>query len=235
MPVLARDIIRRCVDTLQDKTSVRWTVDELVRYLNDGQREVVLYRPDATATNATITCAPGFKQTIPSNGSKLIDVLRNATGSYRAVRAVSRELLDAQIPNWYTLPGTVDIVHFMYDPRDPKVFYIYPPATASTITPAKLDIVYSAYPAEIAEPAEGQLYSAVVGNIGLPDIYANVLQDYILYRAFSKDGEYAGNAARAQAHYNAFATALGIEIKSTVAVALDSVSNLNRPPSQPVS
>ena len=43
-----------------------------------------------------------------------------------------------------------------------------------------------------------------------------------------KDSQYAGNEARAQARYAAFANALGIEIKATVAVAPQSVGNPNQ-------
>ncbi|MEY4073541.1 MAG: hypothetical protein RJA29_898 [Pseudomonadota bacterium] len=230
MPITAQSIIRRCIETLQDNTSVRWPVNELVRYLNDGQREVVLHRPDAMVTSATVTCVPGTKQTLPANGAKLIEVVRNAraAGTKRAVRMVNREILDAQTPGWHAIAGTDDVLHFMYDPRDPRVFYVYPPATAAT----QLDIVYAAYPADIAEPADGALFTAVTGNISLPDIYGNALQDYILYRAYSKDSEYAGNAQRAQAHYAAFANALGIEIKATIAVAPNPVGNPNRNPLQ---
>ena len=64
-------------------------------------------------------------------------------------------------------------------------------------------------------PADGSLYTAVVGSIGVPDIYTNALQDYILYRAYTKDTEYAGNAARAQAHYQAFVNALTVEANAT--------------------
>ena len=223
MPIPAQQIIRRCVETLQDTTSIRWPVAELVRYLNDGQREVVLYRPDAMVTNATVTCVAGTKQALPANGAKLIEVIRNS-GTRRAVRLVNREILDAQMPGWHNLTGQNELLHYMYDPRDPRTFYVYPPATTS----AQLDIVYAAYPTDIAEPADGALYTAVTGNISLPDIYGNVLQDYILYRAYTKDSEYAGNAQRAQAHYAAFANALGIEIKATVAVAPNPVGNPNR-------
>lgn len=226
MTVAAQAIIRRCVETLQDGTSVRWPVNELVRYLNDGQREVVLYRPDAMVTNGTITCVAGTKQSIPGTGSKLIEVIRNAyaSGTKKAVRLINREILDAQTPGWHALTGVNDVLHYMYDPRDPKTFYVYPPAT----TNAQLDIVYSAYPTDISEPADGSLYTAVSGNISLPDIYGNVLIDYIMYRAYTKDSEYAGNAQRAQAHYAAFANALGIEIKATVGVAPTSAGNPNR-------
>lgn len=215
MPVTAQSVVRRAFDIIQDTTAVRWPTNELVRYLNDAQREVAMYRPDAMSTNTTLTCAAGSRQTIGSltpAGVKLISVVRNAasSGTKRAVRLIEREILDAQNPTWHAMTGTVDALHYMFDPRDPKTFYVYPPALVTT----QLDIVYSALPTEITEPADGATYTAVSGNLGVPDIFANAVLDYILYRAYSKDSEYAGNAQRAQAHYQAFANSMGIEVKS---------------------
>lgn len=217
MAITAQSIVHRVVDILQDTTSVRWPVSELVRYLNDGQREVVLYRPDATIKSATVACVAGAKQALPTDGAKLIDVIRNSAsaGTNKAVRMVAREVLDAQIPNWYGLTGELDVVHFTYDPRDPKTFFVYPPALTTT----RVDITYSAFPTDVSEPAAGSTYDDVSGNLDLPDIYGNVVTDYILYRAYSKDSEYAGNAQRAQAHYGAFANALNIEVQGTTGVA----------------
>ena len=217
MALTAKSIIHRVVDILQDTTSVRWPVEELVRYLNDGQREVVLYRPDATIKSTTLTCVAGAKQSIPADGSKLIDIIRNsASGSnLSSVRICPREILDTQIPNWYSITGSISAVHFTYDPRDPKVFYVYPPALETT----QLEMTYSAYPTDVAEPAAGSSYDDVVGNIDVPDIYGNVIIDYVLYRAYSKDSEYAGNAQRAVAHYQSFANALNIEVQGTTGVA----------------
>lgn len=228
MALTAQSIIRRAVDTLQDTTSVRWPIPELVRYLNDGQREVVLYRPDASVTNAKITCVAGSKQSIPADGAKLIEIVRNAASASAksSVRMINREILDAQLPGWHNVTGSINILHFMYDARDPRVFYVYPPA----LNTAELDIVYSSYPADVTEPSEGSTYADVSGNIDLPDIYGNVLLDYVLYRAYSKDSEYAGNAQRAQAHYVAFANSLGVEIKGTTGVMPNPLGNPNRPP-----
>lgn len=217
MSLSAQSIVRRVVDTLQDTTSVRWPIPELVRYLNDGQREVILYRPDATIKNVSMLCVNGPKQSLPADGAKLIDVIRNsALGSNNsAIRLVAREILDTQIPNWYGLAGEESVVHYTYDPRDPKVFYVYPPALDTT----EIDVAYSAYPTDITEPADGSTYADVTGNLDLPDIYGNIVIDYMLYRAYTKDSEYAGNAQRAAAHYQAFANALGIEVQGTTGVS----------------
>ncbi len=236
MTIYAQSLVRRAVDTSQDNTSIRWPLREFVRYLNDGQREIILYRPDAMATNANITCVSGTKQTLPANGTKLIEVIRNnpAGAGGRVVRLTNREILDAGSPGWHLNTPSAEILHFMYDARDPKVFYVFPPAT----TAAKLDIVYSANPTDIALPAEGASLptdslsdntspSVVLGTISVPDIYANALVDYMLARSYMKDADYAGNAQRAQNHYALFANALGIEIKATLSVAPTSMSNPN--------
>ena len=232
MPIPAQSIIRRVVETLQDNTSIRWPVSELVRYLNDAQREVILYRPDAAVTNASVPLATGSRQNLPVGGTKLVEVVRNSAGTKRAVRMVNREILDAQLPGWHAQAGVTEILHYMYDPREPRVFYVYPPAAA---TGAAVDLSYASMPADIAEPSEGALYTSVTGNLGVPDIYGNAVQDYVLYRAYTKDSEYAGNAARAQAHYGAFANALGVEIKATVAVGPNPAGNPNRTAMAPQS
>lgn len=220
MTIQASSIVRRATDIIMDSTSVRWPVSELVRYLNDAQREVGLARPDAINRTSTVTLAAGTRQSLDNMGlspapSKLIEITRNMAGLRKAVRLVPRQILDAQTPGWHGIPGTVDILHYMYDARDPKTFYVYPPALGS----AQLELMYSGIPTDIAEPAAGAIYSDVVGTLTVPDIYANAILDYVLYRAYSKDSEFAGNAGRAQAHYAAFTASLMMEIKATIAVA----------------
>lgn len=220
MTIAASSIVRRATDLIMDNTNVRWPAQELVRWLNDAQREVIIARPDAINKTATVTLAVGSRQNLDAMAltpapSKLIEVTRNmaATSAKKAVRLLPRQVLDSQQPGWHTIPGTVDILHYLYDARDPKTFYVYPPALAS----AQLEINYSGVPVDIVEPADGALYSGVVGNLSVPDIYGNAVLDYVLYRAYLKDADFAGNSARAQAHYGAFAASLGMELKATLA------------------
>ncbi|WP_225784665.1 DUF6682 family protein [Xenophilus sp. Marseille-Q4582] len=214
-------VLRRAIDILQDTTSIRWPVPELVRWYNAALNEVMLHRPDAFNKSATMVCVAGTKQLLPEDGVKLIDVQRNSSG--KAVRLCNREILDAQIPAWHSLPQKAEIVHFMYDEREPRSFWVYPPATST----ASLIINYAAEPALATVPAEGAELSAVTGDIPCDDVYGNALTDYVLYRAYSKDAEYAGNAERAVAHYTVFANALGIELQRTVGVAPRSRNNPN--------
>lgn len=208
MAITAQSILQRVATALVDETSVRWTVTELVRYLNDGQREIVTYRPDATATTASVSLVAGARQTLPAEAFKLLDVIRNTNGAKSAVRKVDQKLLEAQLPDWQSGTGSMTVKHYMYDLRDIRVFYVYPPA----LTGASLEMLYSAKPTDIAEQTA---VSSVTGNISVLDLFANALQSYVLYRAFAKDAEYAGNAAMASAHYAAFQNAVGVEASAT--------------------
>ena len=42
--ITGANIISRVQDTLQDTTSVRWPEAELLRYINDAQRNIQQYR-----------------------------------------------------------------------------------------------------------------------------------------------------------------------------------------------
>jgi len=228
MSISAQSIIRRATDLLQDQTSVRWPANELVRWLNDAQRAIVKVRPDAMNTTTTFRCSQGSRQSLASGTanagasplspapSKLIEITRNvaSTSAKKAVRLVPREILDAQTPGWHSITPSVDILHYMFDPRDPRTFYTYPPATSA----AELEVMYSAYPTDITEPADGALYGDVTGDLSLPDIYADDVLNLIMYRAYSKDSEYAGNAERAGSYLNVVTASLGAEIAATMAV-----------------
>lgn len=205
MAITSYSIITRAGTILQDTTNVRWPLTELVQWFNDGQREIALLKPEASVTNTTLQLTSGnTKQTLPSAAIRLIDVVRNmgtdgdTPGS--AVRLVMREVLDAQRPNWHSEAGAPTIKHFMFDKRDPKTFYVYPKPSSGVY----LELVYSVSPTDVTESN-----GAVSGNLSLDDIYSNAVLDYVLYRAYSKDAEYAANAERAVAHYQAFAASIG--------------------------
>jgi len=208
MTVTVQSVLDRVQTTLQDTTGVRWPVTgELVLWINDAQREIALLKPDASAVNETITLVDGTKQSIPSTGNRLLRVVRNMSAASdgvgrRSVRIVSREILDAQTPDWHdpSVPGDAAhgsiIKHYVYDEADPRSFYVYPGVAATF--PAYIEIVYSANPATVGEN----------DDLTIPDLYANAVMNYVLYMAYMKDAEYAGNNQRAASHYQLFTTSV---------------------------
>jgi hypothetical protein len=210
MAITAQSIIKEVADDLNDLTSIRWKIPLLCAAFNDGQRDIVTHRPDAKNTPTTIAMAAGFKQALPEGGEKLIDVLCNTT-SKRAITSVDRKLLDAQVPGWRAQTGVVDIIHFLYDPREPKAFEVYPPAAAGASVEAEVSMLPTAI------PITGTTYADVTGNFALGDLFKNALVNYIKYRCYSRNTEYAANPSRAMAYMQAYANDLGIELKGLLA------------------
>ena len=212
------DLVSRAQTLLQDTTSVRWPVLELQGWLNDSYRETVNLRPDANTATGEFTCAAGARQIVTttfSSALRVIEVVRNTatTSAKGAVRLVNRRMLDDQRRNWYAETPTVDIQHYMYDPRLPKEFLVYPPAS----TAARLEVVYSSVPLAHMLTEAQLINPATADVIRIDDSYFNALLDYVLYRAYSKDAEYTANAQRAVAHYQAFQNALGVSAQTNAA------------------
>ena len=203
--ITAQNITDKAEIILQDTTNVRWPATELQGWLCDGQREIVLQKPDAYTTNEAVVLVEGTKQTVPATGLQLIDVTRNmgADGATpgNAVTLLDRHILDTQNAGWHKDTPAAVVQHYMFDDRNPRNFYVYPPQPVTAF--GYVEIVYSAAPADIV--------ADVV--ISLDDVYSNCLLDYILYRAYSKDASFAENGQRAVGHYQAFSQSLGIREK----------------------
>ena len=210
MTIKVVDILSRASVLLQDTAATRFTNANLLKFFNDGQREVVVHRPDALVSNGTLACANGSKQTIPSGGHRLVNVHRNTNG--RAVTQVERKMLDENLPTWHDETASNNgIEHFIYDSTDPKNFYVYPKAVSGTHS---LEIVYSVIPSDISISN----FATDTTIVGIDPGYANCLLDYVLYRAYQIDSD-EGNISRAQMHYGAFAQSLGMKTRSDAAAS----------------
>lgn len=198
MKAQAIDIIRAAMLALQDD-GTRWTVQELVGYLNDGQMALAVLRPAETATTITFAPVEGGRQTLPTDAMLLLEVRCNSNGRLRALTLVDRKTLEAVDPEWASMTPNVTPVHYMYTPLEPRVFYLYRPAHVE----ARLELTYSKYPSRV-EPPSGSTVDSVGGETSLEASWANALRDYVLYRAYAKDAEYGANAALAASYFAAF-------------------------------
>ena len=217
--ITAQSVVDKVQVILQDTTGVRWPDSELLDWLNDGQREIVLYKPNAFIKNLAVRMAGGTKQSLPADGVQLIDVVRNmgtnGTTPGRAVRITMREVLDSQLPDWHSETPNSVVKHYVYSLLDPKNFYVYPPQPAAG--QGYIELVYGASPTD----------TTLGGTITLDDIYQNALVDYILYRAYSKDTEYAADQNRAAAHQDAYIAALTGKAKVEVGANPNSMAPAN--------
>jgi len=218
--IKVREVIKRVEDVLQD-SNVRWPRIELQNWLNESYLQIVQLRPDSNAKTGTFTCVAGTRQTITTgfaSALRIIDIVRNlaSASDKKVVRLINRSVLDDQRPAWHTDTATVNIQNYTFDVRQPKSFFVYPPAT----TAAQLEVVYADLPtAHALSAANLDPASSSSDVILIDDTYVSAILDWILYRAFSKDAEFAANAARAGAHYQTFMSSIGTKTQSDVASA----------------
>ena len=217
--VKVKDVIARVETVLQD-SNVRWPRTETQTWVNEAYLAITLLRPDANAKTGTFTCLAGTRQSLSAvfpSALRLLDITRNlaATSAYKVIRIVSRSVLDDQRPSWHAETNTVDVQHYTYDARQPKEFFVYPPATSA----AELEVVYADSPgAHVRTEADLDPTSANGEVILLDDIYMSPIIDWVLYRSYSKDAEYGSNEARAAGALNAFNAALGNKTQVDAAV-----------------
>lgn len=213
MTVAAQSIIQDAQTILIDTTGTRSPASELVRHLNDMQHAIRAARPDATATSATLTLLAGVLQTLPSTAAALIELTNLAAGTKGALRQCRREDLDAILPGWRAATQSATITDYVYDPRHPRRFEVYPPAIVST----QVEGIVSAYPIDVGAPSgDGKSYTTVSGNIGLPDEYRVPLLHLVLARAYLKDHKALGNAALAKMHLDMAVSMVGEELRNHV-------------------
>lgn len=203
------NIIDRARYVLQDSSGVRWTDAELLDHINDGQREIVNFKPEVKATHANVQLSTGTEQTLPSGGLRLLKISRNMASTAsdaaggKAIRIIEEDLLNSIEPDWHdpTVTGASAhgsiIKNYIFDPDDPKKFYVYPGVKSGSN--AYVEVIYSALPADL---------SVVSDTIDIDDIYGNALVDFVLYKAYLKDAEYAANQQRAGTHFQLFTTSL---------------------------
>lgn len=192
------------VNEATGSSAIRWTPAEALMWINDGQRECVNQLPQAWSKRATPTLAASssrqdFAGLSITDGISIIDVVcnYNAGGTTRGRSITKRERawFDDQLPTWHNTPGD-EVVHWLYDERDPKAFYIVPQPTSG-----KVELIYSALPVDLDDLAS---------VITLDDIYANALQFFVLFSFYSKDSTYTKNPSTAAAYWQLFMQALGL-------------------------
>jgi len=196
MAVTAQTILTRVRTQLIDELAQkRWSDDELLRWLSDGQRTLVATDPALGEVTAPLKMAAGTKQVLPIEAFMLLDIKRNmgADGLTpgRVVTVISRENIDRVDPMWHASRRSDVTLHYVYDPKQPKTYYIYPPSTGANY----LDVSRAASPPD---------FTALTDLMTIPDLYQTALFDYVMFRAHQKDSDYSAGDSKAQAYLGLF-------------------------------
>lgn len=188
-----KELLGRVTRTLQDPDYVRWNKEELIAWASEAQ-VAIARTPGAYSKRAVVRMKEGTVQHLPDDAWELLSVTRNVDEDgvpLTPVRLTTRSLLDAYFPQWHMISERPLVENYVYDDRFPKEFSVYPPNDGS----GSVELVYAAIPAELSSEDD---------ELVLDDSYVPALVSYVLYRATSKESDYAPGAQNAAAWYQSY-------------------------------
>ena len=214
-----KTIVRQVQRRLIDEDAIRWSDDDMLDYTNSAIKAVLAVRPDAYVLNHEFVCVEGTKQELTERSNFLINVVRNSKG--KAIRGPHDMLmLDNYYPEWRSSTPEDVADCYLYDERDPKVFYLYPAVNDQH----KIEIIETVIPESITK---AEFDNDIESSLG--PLYDNALVEYMVYLAFSQDNEFAANANKANLALAAFNSVLGNKNQSDEMKSTSKQQSQNKP------
>lgn len=191
-----------------ENTPYRWSDDEMLLYVNAAIRQIIQLVPESNVVSEAVNITNSLaKQSLPSGGVAFVKVGRNAstdgtTFEGRITRA-ERDVLDMYDPDWeYDTTIKADaanfFVHYTHDPKEPKVYHLYPPNSGST---RYIELVYSKFATAL---------TLLSDTYPLADEYLNAAVQYVIYRCLTKESRDTLPDAFRQELWENFLNALGL-------------------------
>lgn len=209
--MLCSVILQNVNFVLDDPNNTKFSLTQKIAAINSALQALVSYRPDAASYTTMMLLVAGTRQTLPSDGVRLLKVIRNRgqsglSDAGRAIRKADMLVQDALIPDWHETTGQTVVDEYFYDSITPKDFYVYPPAPVSPVI--GVDISYVRV-----------LPTITAGTDTLPvdDYFAPAVQEWMLYSLWCGDDQNP-NYAVARSHQSTFFQLLQIKAASDGAV-----------------
>ncbi len=181
------DVKTRVRRSFGDESSVQVTDSDILRWINDGQREVVMQNPSLLEKIVTANVVQNVSDyTFPADLNQLRSVSYKSTASlaYQQVKGMSLQEFDQRIDAW---DGTI------YGPADPVVYCTFAgniklfPIPPENVT-GGLKLYYYRTPVDVASDSD---------VLDLPVSYHSAVVEYCLKQAYEMDEDWTsvGNKA----------------------------------------
>ncbi|WP_027185638.1 DUF6682 family protein [Desulfovibrio inopinatus] len=185
---------------LFDPTGIRWDNDEIMKWINLARKEICKYKPDLFVKTKTVILVAGTKQSLPSSAIRIVKVVRNmgttGTSPGRSITLTDLKILE-NLPGWHAHDPSSVVLHWTFDDRSPKSFYIFPPQPATG--QGYVEIIYIDSPGNLTISQE----------LDIDVTYESDILNYVLGMCYRKDADFAGNDKRSQGHLNDFYRSMG--------------------------
>lgn len=184
-----------------DEQHERWPEAEGLRWLNDGQRAIVIALRSAYTANVLRPLQAGkTRQTLAGlglvGGLSIIGVHGFAKNGnlYRAVTTRDKRLFDERDPYWRTRVGNA-VEEAMLDPDEPTAFYVHP-----AVLDGEIELTYSLLPPEVPN---------INAPIALGDEWGGALEAFALASFYAKDATQSQGPTKHATYMAEFAQWLG--------------------------
>lgn len=217
MPLTAQHIITRARILLNDEDGTRWPDGEMLIWLSDALLAAVMAKPSAATEHIVVDLVVGTIQRLPDTAATLVRVIANVDAQdvpTNAVTMTERATLDQHYTGWHNptvAPFNALVEQVAHDPLEPDTFYVYPGNDGN----GRLMLAVAPVPDDV---------TTLESEIPFSPLYRGAFTDYLVHRAYMKDGESAAAAAKSQAHLQLFNAALGLQGSAELGANPDSAN-----------
>jgi hypothetical protein len=193
-----QDYVELLQEYLFDPDGDVWFNPLALKIINEAIQVVAMLRRDSTAKTITYTVtADSDVQELPDDG-ELLQFVHSNVVSGKPIRKIAKESLIELGVDWNPQSVT-DIEHYLYDPENPKVFWVWPVPDSAL----QIKLTYSARPAKIG------LQDTPI----LSDSYQDPIIEHALYRALNIETD-RKNTTKSFHHLQACYNALGVKLQN---------------------
>jgi hypothetical protein len=190
----------------------RWTVVELINYLNLGLIEIGNFRPDAFTGSQQVTLVSGAIQQVPAGVTLLKSVDYNGSTSlcpFSPIVQCDLNLMRAFFKQPCLPTGGASsyrVRTYAYDAKNPGTFYVSPPVPAGNTTTVIITAVNEA-------PQYDNTMLAT--PIAVDQKYITAAEYFMLMKAYEVDTESQTSAAENSKYRQMFYNMMGVNYKQS--------------------
>lgn len=208
---IIEEVAQMLLDNRENQVQRRWKNEFHLTSLHNGQQDIASKRPEAFPVVGAHFLSPGVRQQVPVGFNQLIDLRFNLDQDripISTIRHIERQKLDKMAPSWPAADPALEVVFFVFDPRYPKFFDVYPPQPDPA---GAVEAVLGGRPPKPTLSPES--------TIGVEDQFASALKYFMIARARAIDGSGMTNWAKAKDVLELYYRELGMEKSAEDAAA----------------
>lgn len=205
------EIIDRFRSIIIDEGDTDFSDTEALFLYNQANRRIIALRPHAYTRIESFQLVAGSKQMIPSDGLKVVNIIRNmgtdGTTAGNAIRPTNGGVMAAVVPGYSAETQQAEVWDWWPVDDFPEQFYVDPPNDGT----GYVECEYAKLPPDTVYDSGGSWESE---TLPLSAWYNESVLLGMLYMAYDDDTDIPGNTPKSAKYYTRFLHSLGVGIQT---------------------